>query len=395
MQKRDLRELNDRNFERIYRYLDKKTSGFTSLYEKLILENNHHLLIFRVILGMSQKEFAEKLGKTKDNIRHIEAKRRIIVRSEIVQQYADKINSIFSKKIFNLEDAMKNWKNYTFYSKDQNISDPEIKFKTFLNMNEVDLVSYYKLIKRETNNFKTFTPDLLIRIPQSLTIFRIVLCLSFRRLSKILEMDYAHLRIYEHLKNKMKPLTAKRIILKIENLFKKTNVDSITTDKILENFRILSGFYGNRNLDSLIDQGLNRLAKINPTRYEEKISDVLENKNIKFERYRILEGIKKRFNIDFFVPDKQIAIEVFSYSDKQRKNLKSKTCLVDHRFQSLKLKNPKTKTIICMEVRDRPILYEYFRRYISTGLLNTDYLLINKDVHKLPNIINKIKVTTQ
>ena len=61
----DLRNLNEEEFKQVYEYLRIKTENFKTITPSLILENNQYLLIFRICLGLSQKEFAKKLGKTK------------------------------------------------------------------------------------------------------------------------------------------------------------------------------------------------------------------------------------------------------------------------------------------------------------------------------------------
>jgi len=395
---KNLRNLDEKEFKKVYKYLKRKTNNFKEFNEGLIIEKNQYLLIFRIILGMSQKEFAEKLGKTKDWCRHLEAGRHKIEKLKVAGRYSWKIEGLLRKSKINLEKSLEIYKRYLFYSKDQNIAEPEIKFKPFSKMNEEDLISYFNIIKEETNNFTNFKSDLLIRIPQSLTIFRIILCLSYRKLGKILEKDHSHLKIYEHLKTRMKPITANFFITKIKNLFKNINVKKITIDKTLENFRILSGFYGNRNLDAYIKNGLIRFAKINPNKFEEEIAKLLSENNIKYKRYKILNGKKRGFNVDFLIEQNNIKIvlEVFSYSNMKKKaGVKTKVCMVDHRFQALKQKYPGLITITCIEITGKPILYNYVKKYLDMEILNTDYLLINKNKRKLIEIINNVTTHTR
>tara|TARA_Y100000034_G_scaffold136195_1_gene211413 strand:+ start:1473 stop:2459 length:987 start_codon:yes stop_codon:yes gene_type:complete len=320
--------------------------------------------------------------------RHTEARRNKIEKSIIAKRYTKKIEKLINKNKINLENSLKNWENYNIYSKNQYLPEPEIKLKQFSKLTKNDLKKYLKLIKKETNNFTKIEPEIFIRIPQSITLFRIALCLSYVKLKKLKVISGRGLRSYDNLKSKIKPTTAK----KLSNFFNKEFKNkSITYNKFLENYRILKGFYGCRNLNFLIEQGLNRLAKINPTKYKEEISKFLKKQNIKFERYKVLKGIKSKYNIDFYIPHKEIAIEVFSYNNcKKRSDIKWKACFVDHRFQSLKLKNPKTKTIMCIKIEGKSILHDYVKEYIDMELINTDYLLINKELNKLPRIINVI-----
>ena len=316
----NLRDLNEDEFKQVYTYIKEKTNNFTEFKKELIVENNQLLLITRICLGLSQKEFAKNLNVTKDWCRHTEAGRNKIIHLKIAERYSNKIENLLKNSEINLEKSLHFYKRYILYSKNQNLIEPEIKFKPFSKMTEEDLIYYLNIIKRETNNFIEFSPDLLIKIPQSLTIFRIVLCMSYRRLGKAINMDQSHLRQYEHLKIKMKPVTRIYLINKIKELFKNIDTKNLTINKISENFRILSGFYGNRNLEALLKNGLNMLSK--PNKFEDEIATLLLKNNIKYTKYAILDGVKKSFNIDFFIEcnNTKIALEVFSASHKLKHN---------------------------------------------------------------------------
>ena len=239
MVEKDIRFLKEDEFEQVYEYLKDKTNSFTEFSPDLIIENNQFLLIFRIILGMSQKEFAEKLSVTKDWCRHTEAGRNKIVHIAIAERYSYRIEKLLKNKKINLESSLNFHKKYLFYSKNQKLPEAEIKFKAFSLMDEEELIHYFDIVKKETNNFTYFDPNLLIRIPQSLTIFRIILCMSYRKLGKVLRIDQSYLRRFEHLEIKPKPITRDYFITKIEDLFKHITIKDIALDKVLENFRIL------------------------------------------------------------------------------------------------------------------------------------------------------------
>jgi len=385
-------------FKKVYKYLKRKTNNFREFNEELILENNQYLLIFRIILGMSQREFAEKLDTTKDWCRHLESRRHKITHLKVAGRYSWKIEKLLREAKIDLLKSLENYKRYLFYSKDQNLIGPEIKFKTFSKMNETDLISYFNIIKEETKNFTKFEPDLLVRIPQALTIFRVVLCLSHRQLGKIINRDESHLRKFEYLDRKIKPRTLDSVVKELEKLFLNFDHKNIVTERVLENFRILSGFYGNRNLDAYIKNGLTRFAKINTNKFEEEISEILSKNNIDYKRYVILKGEKRGFNVDFLIENNgtKIALEVFSYSNiKKKAGVKTKVCMVDHRFQALKQKYPNLITMMCIEIIGKPILYNYVKKYLDMETLNTDYLLINNHRKKLMEIINIVTTYTR
>jgi len=388
---KNLRDLNEDEFKQIYEYIKEKTSNFTKFKKELIIENNQFLLIIRICLGLSQKEFAKNLNVTKDWCRHTEAGRNKIIHLKVAERYSNKIKDLLKKDKISLEKSLNNYRKYLFFSKNQNLLGPKIRFKFFSQMTEEDLISYFNIVKRETNNFIEFDPNLLIRIPQSLTIFRIILCMSYRKLAETIKMDQSHLRKYEHLKIKMKPTTRVYLINKIEELFKNIDIGNFTINKILENFRILSGFYGNRNLESAIKIGLTRFAKTKYNKFEEEIENILSKNNINYKKHIILYGIKRGFNVDFLIKcnNKKIVLEVFSYSNlKKKSNIKKNVCIVDHRFQALKQKDPNLITIMCIKIRGKPILYDYVKKYFDMELLNTNCLLINNYKEKLVKIIN-------
>lgn len=129
----NLRQLTEEEFKQMFSYLKDKTKNFTEITPELILENNQHLLILRICLGLSQKEFAKQLGTTKDWCKHMEAQRRKIMHKIIAERYADKIQELLLQKKIFLEDAIINWSNYMFYSKDQILPEPKIKLKKYLN----------------------------------------------------------------------------------------------------------------------------------------------------------------------------------------------------------------------------------------------------------------------
>ena len=143
---------------------------------------------------------------------------------------------------------------------------------------------------------------------------------------------------------------------------------------------------------------MTRFAKINTNKFEEEISEILSKNNIDYKRYVILKGEKRGFNVDFLIENNgtKIALEVFSYSNiKKKAGVKTKVCMVDHRFQALKQKYPNLITMMCIEIIGKPILYNYVKKYLDMETLNTDYLLINNHRKKLMEIINIVTTYTR
>ena len=388
---KDLRDLNEEEFKEVYEYLREKTNNFNEFTSELIIENNQFLLIIRSCLGLSQREFAERLGATKDWCRHTESGKNKIKHLSIANRYSQKIQNLLSKTEINLEKALEYYWRFIFYSKEQELKEPEIKFEKFSKINEEKLVEYFNIIKKETENFTVFNSELLVRIPQSLIIFRIILGTSLRKFQALTGFTASHMKYYEHLEMKMKKRTAYRIICKIKELFLNINKKEITIEKVLENFRILSGFYGTWSLERGLYEGVRRFAKVNHNPFEDEIAELLSKNNVQYEKYKVLNGDKREFNIDFLInSNKKIALEVFSYNNKKKiKDVKVKVCLVDHRFQALKEKHPGLITIMCIKINGRPILFDHVKRYLSIELLNTDHILINHEINNLIDLIKK------
>ncbi|MEK6952548.1 MAG: hypothetical protein AABX29_06035 [Nanoarchaeota archaeon] len=387
--KEDLRAISEQEFKEIFNHLKQKTDNFTTISPELILENNQYLLILRLCSGLSQESFAKYLGTTKDWCRHTEAGRNKIKHLAIAKRYNKQLEILLRDNLPTMENTVKKFKIYKF-SREQDLPKPEIELKQISKLTEENVKEYFNLIKKETNNFKEFKQDLLSRIPQAILIFRIVLCINHRKFAKILDIDSRSIRYYESASRIMKKSRSIELIKKIEILFK-GYIDEISLNQTIENFRILTNFYGNRNLDHLINQGLTNIGFIGENKYEEEILDILKRNNINYTRFALIEGINRKYNIDFLInnKNKKIILEVFSYNNKKRSDIKTKVCVIDHRFQILKNKNPSIKTMMCIQTKGKPILKSYVRKYLEMETMNTDYMLINEE-ELIPKIIKEI-----
>ena len=389
---KDLRDLNEKEFREVYSYLEKKTDGFKEVSPQLILENIQHLLIFRLCTGLSQKDFAKKLGKTKDTCRHNEARRRIILQKRIAKTYSDPIEKLLKENKVTFENTFQSWNKYMF-SRDQDLPEIKFKCKSISKISEEKLKELYEITKERTNNFTEFNPQLLSEIPQSLLIFRIIIREDNRVFAKKLGSSERGYRRYESGRSKIKPKTAKKIMTKISEIFSERKIKDIGFDQILENKRVLTNFFGNRNLEAMMKQGLNVLAKIPQSEFEKEIAKLLDKHSIPFEQCAIIDGVKKRYNIDFIIPnskDPKITIEVFNHTmGGKSKNTKGKVRSIDHRFQSIKIKNPNVKTMIIMKLTGRPILLDFVKKSLDMEILNTDTMLINQEIQNLPEFLKK------
>ncbi|MFH1209785.1 MAG: hypothetical protein V1663_03275 [archaeon] len=382
---KDLRELNQDEFKRVYDYLKEKTNDFSFVSPQVLLENNQYMLIFRICLGMSQRSLAEFIGVTKDCCRHIESKRLRIISLNKVKRYSEKINELISNKKISFDNTLLHWENYNKFQKNQ-VFKPKLILRSFNELQVKDLKKYYKILLNKTNNFQNITPNLIMDVPQIIVLLRVAGCITCLKISKLKIVSQKSLNNYEKLKSTIKLQTANKFSKFFNELFVNNKPDY---QKFVENFRILKGFYGCRDLNFLVEQGLNRMAKINPNQYEDEIAELLNKNNIKFEKHKILDGLKTKSNVDFYIKEKNIVMEVFSYNSKKRSDIKLKACFVDHRFQSLKLKEPCRKTIICIKIYGKPILHDYVKRYLTMDLINTDFLFLNNEIENLAKTIKE------
>jgi hypothetical protein len=94
----DLREMGEEQFIELFERFRERTCDFKEFSPRLLLEDSRRLLLLRLCLGLSQREFGRALRRTKDWVRHTEAGRRRIVHLKIANRYVDKINSLLNQK---------------------------------------------------------------------------------------------------------------------------------------------------------------------------------------------------------------------------------------------------------------------------------------------------------
>jgi DNA-binding transcriptional regulator YiaG len=391
---KDLREMNEKQFKRIFEILRVETNDFKNFPPDILMEDSKIILIIRCCLGLSQTKFADLLGTTKDWVRHTESGRRKILNVKPAMRWAPKIEMIIRNSEITFEKALECWRRFKF-ARDQKLPEIEDKRKTIKELTEEEFKEWFECIKAKTDNFTTFNPNILVENPQNILIFRLILGISHRRVSKVLGLESRWIRKWEHLEMRIKPLTAKKVMLKIKDLFE-LNKPDVSFEKVKENFLISKGIFGHRNVKSWIENGL-KFSRIHGfTKFEKRIQNILKSANAKkFECHATVEGIKNKFCVDFVIgnasnPDAIIEVFTFSSNKAGFHNCNTKAKILDHRFQMIKLKHPKVKTIMCVEFNGKPILSKLRREMLESQVINTDFLLINEEISKLPNIIESI-----
>jgi DNA-binding transcriptional regulator YiaG len=386
----DLREMNEKQFVELFNHLKARTRNFKELSPDLILENSRYLLVLRLCLSLSQKEFGRRLGVTKDWVRHTEAGRNKILHLKPANRYVDKINSLLNQTQITLERTLENWKRYKF-ARDQDLPNIEVKIKTLSRMDESDFKSYFDLVSRETNGFTRFDPQLLMKMPQSILIFRVALGINHRKYASMLGINSRRVRAYEHLEMQMKLTTAIKLMKKIRMLFVGRK---IAFADALENFRWLRGIYGRGKLSSYIERGLKFAERVPLNSLENKIKELLENSGVPFEAHARIKGLKRDYIADFVIPntsDPKVIVEVTKVTlpSRKKRNIRSFICLIDHKFQVIKAQYSTITTVLALQCVGFPRHVKHAREMLQLETLNTDLYALNEDEFK--NLIHKIK----
>jgi hypothetical protein len=384
---KDLRDLNEEEFREVYGYLEKETNNFKSISPELILENNKYILIFRLCTGLPQKEFSKKIGRGSDTCRHTEAGRRTILQKRIAERYSKPIEKLLKNYKITFEKTFETWKQYMF-ARDQTLQEPKTKFGSITKISDENLKKLYEITKERTKNFTEFNYNLLLEIPQTLLVFRSIFKEDHRTFARKLGLCPKGYRSYEAARVRVKPRTAKRVTKRLPDMFDNESIRNIKFDKILENKRILSNFFGHRNHAAAMRQGLNILAKLPQTEFENEVASLLKSHSIPFDQSSVVCGLKRDYNVDFIIPnskDPKIIIEVFmnTMGGKSRNTI-SKIRSIDHRFHSIKMNSPKIKTMIIMKLTGKPILLDDTKRKYDLEILDTDKMIINQEIKDLP-----------
>jgi len=365
---KDLREMNEAQFVGVFNLLRGKTKNWTEVSSELLKENPQFLFVIRVVLCLSQSEFAKLLKVDKQWVRHFESGRQGFKKSEVIPKCVRLIDRLLKKRPFDMTRVLEFLRINQFARKTNLISFPERdrKFKRIFEMTKEDFIKQFNFLKTKTNNFTKFDPTIILTNPELFSTFRIILNMNIKEFSEVLSKGKWRIRRWEAFKERMMPETANKIMSKIENLFKGKRLINITINKILRNFERFTFFESE----------------------EIEIMKQLEKFSISFDIHANLQSINdKILNVDFVIPSSQNpskVIEVTKISTKKFGNIERRLCFIDHRFQLLKLRNPNLKTIMFVNSQNGRL--KSVNRIIKSELVNTDVCILN-DLNKLINDI--------
>ena len=182
-----LKNLNKENFpkfmELVYE-LKRRTNNFSYFPSSLILEDSKIILVIRILLGLSQKDFAKKTNMANMTVEELENDYRKVRWPVTARIYSEKIENLLLNNKIVLEEQLikKEWEKWKNTRKIK--EKKEVNWRTIRNMDVNDFKNYFIFIKNQTNNFKNIGVDLFQKTPQLISIFRILLNLTQRDLQR-------------------------------------------------------------------------------------------------------------------------------------------------------------------------------------------------------------------
>ena len=247
----DLRKMDERQFVKLVEWLKEKTNNFTHFPEELLILNNQLILILRIALGMTRPVFARKVGINQTTLRFVEAGRRQNqIKSLIVaKRWCEKINTFLESNQIevDLNKALVLFREFS-RKQDKKVGGREKvieKIKklnlpgNLIKMNEKQLESLFKFLKKETDNFTEIPSNLLVANSKLFIFsFRCLLGFTQKELALNLGMNKDWIRHLENGREKILHLgPALRWIPKLERLLKGKDV---SFDEFLANFKMLT-----------------------------------------------------------------------------------------------------------------------------------------------------------
>ncbi|MBU2640150.1 MAG: helix-turn-helix transcriptional regulator [Nanoarchaeota archaeon] len=385
----DLENLSKKDFKEfleIFIILEKDTKNFKYFPSSLLLQDSRIILPVRLILGLTQKEFAKEAEISNMTVEELENGYRKIKWMETTRRYAEKIEQVMKKKYVKinekeLKQRWQKWKN-TRKTKAKNI----LNWKRIREMNTNDFLKYLKIIKKESKNFTKITPDLFQQNPQAIMIFRILIGLTQKNLERKLNiLGKVNVYNYENLNYTLSRGNAELFA----NFFKK-EIKNTSEEEALNTF-----LHVKESMFSYRKGALNNLKKIPLNEQEKKIINELKKegkiiKNLKIhENFDTGKGIT---NIDFIINNNDpIFIEATKFYDIKSKkfasNWKQRIFLLDYRFSKIKKKLPQSKAFIVIELENNPQLEYRIKKFIKEQTIAIDDIFINSEFERLNKVI--------
>lgn len=393
---KDLREMSEGQFAEAFEMLRERTKDWSEPLLRVLSENPQFLSVIRCGLGLSKLSLAKILMISLGEINNVEAgitKLKMIKKK--TKAWLISLEGAVLKDPPSLERGLKTWGKFQF-SRDRNLTSIPQTNKSISNASEEEIKARFKRLMKDTKCFTEITPKILFDNPQSLLIFRLLLRFTQGQFARELETDFSCLNEWENGKTKMRFQIAEKLSSKLSNLFERFEPE-LKIENVLTGFKMFrNGGSSRRPLDWLVENGLRSVKGAETTESEREVIKILNENCIPFERNAIVEGVKRKINVDFAIPSgvkPEIVVETFLFGSRKITfcEFGRKLRLTDQRFQMLKLRNPSIKTVTNPKIT---LLEDFQRERIEKlselEVLNTDFILINERIKELPKIVKRI-----
>ena len=389
---KSLEDLSNKSFEEflnLYKNLKKETKNFSYFPSSILIKDSKIILVLRIILGLTQKEFAKEAEIANMTVEELENGYRKIKWPVTARRYSQKIQEILKNKykeidIKELERRWDRWKN-TRKQKEKII----LNWKNIKKIGVKDFLQYFKKTKRKTKNFTQFNPELFQKNPQIIIILRIILGLTQKDLEREIGLHKkGNISDYENMY--YQTLNRGRAEM-FSNFFSRKIKDNIDEKEAINKFVYVKEkmyCYRKSIFDNLKSFPLTEQEKLLVKEFK-KERRIYKNLNI----HENIDTGKGTVNVDFLInnKDKPIIIEATKFYDSKSKrfanNWRQRIFLLDHRFIKIKQKFPKALTFLFIELENNPQLEYRLKKFTKEQTIACDDTFINGEFKKINNKI--------
>ncbi len=238
---------------------------------------------------------------------------------------------------------------------------------------EVALLNLYKEVERATNNFKGIRPELLIKNPKWLLVFRLLLNKDQRSLAKMLNKSQGTIWSLETgVIKQMNPKDAQ----KIAELTKPVGI--VEAKVLLERYNDISQrgkFYGDyaKRMRQRAPNDISIRSAIAqaPTSQEEELMQELKKQGIKFQFHGKIVA-SRTFVVDFIFPSENNP-KIFLEMKDLPSNYLKRLMAVELAYRAIKIKkkHPKIKAVAIIKGNLQNNAYQIIKEEYDKVLLNT------------------------
>jgi len=375
----DLRNSEKEQFLKLIKWLESKIEEIGFIPHELLKLKPQLIWGFRMMCGLSQKEFAEMLGVTHRWLKDVESLRRFLEDTQTINRILFRLNQVVKENKEKMEIILANFERFKVAA---HSSMRDLKKRTLVEMSKEEVEELFEEFKEKTDNFKHFPLELLMSQPNILMICRLALGLGHRKFAEMVGMNERWLRDREICVNGISFCNAEKLKERLEQIFSEKEVKKET---VLLNFLKFKTFRAH-NIDTNL-HGCQIAEKMCLKGTEKEVAEMLAKTNAKVEAHHTISATKKFVNVDFFVisSSSKFAIEVVDI--KNLDILRLRVWSIDHKFRGIKLFDPKIKTVLFVRIplKEEELVRE-MKEKLSKEIFDTDFLVIN-NIEELKKIV--------